>query len=82
MTVNAACPASNDTAAGANPATRTARGSRIQRSVVLVPISATIAPPTTTPAAVPARPRTTLWPVLSAFERSTESVPSTTQNEC
>ena len=49
---------------------------------MLVPIRATIAPPTTTPAAVPARPRTTLWPVLSAFERSTESVPSTTQNEC
>ena len=26
--------------------------------------------------------RATFWPVLSAFERSTESVPSTTQNEC
>ena len=34
------------------------------------------------PTSVPSRPRTTFWPVLRALERSTDSVPSTTQKEC
>ena len=49
---------------------------------MLVPISGTSTPPTTNPAMVPSRPRTTFWPVLSALERSTESVPNTTQKQC
>ena len=34
------------------------------------------------PAIVPITARTTFCPVFSAFERSTDSAPSTTQNEC
>ena len=36
----------------------------------------------TIPTAVPARALTMDDPVASAFDRSTDSVPSTTQNEC
>ena len=46
------------------------------------PSAATSAPPTRMPTNVPSRPRTAFWPVLSTLERSTDKVPSTTQNEC
>ena len=49
---------------------------------MLVPISATSAPPITNPTVVPINPRITFCPVLSAFDRSTASVPKTTQNPC
>ena len=49
MTVNAACPAANEIAAGARPANRTANGSSTHSSVVLVPMSRTSTPPTTKP---------------------------------
>jgi hypothetical protein len=47
-----------------------------------VPMSTISAPPIAMPTAVPARERSTVDPVASAFERSTERVPSTTQNPC
>ena len=82
MTVNAAWPAAKEIAVGARPANSTANGSSTHSTVVLVPISATSAPPTTNPAVVPSRPRIAFWPVLSALERSTASVPNTTQKPC
>ena len=39
VSVNAACPAANEIAAGATPATRIGDGSRIHSTVVLVPTS-------------------------------------------
>ena len=53
VSVNAACPAANEIAAGATPASRTASGSRNHSSVVSVPISAQHAAPTTKPTTVP-----------------------------
>ncbi len=82
VSVNAAWPAPNDTAAGASPASRIANGSTNHSSVWLVPISHTSVPPATSPTTVPPIARTIVWPVLRALERSTESVPSTIQNEC
>src|SRR4051794_11137247 len=49
---------------------------------VVSPTAKTIAPPTTIPTAVPASAWTIVVPVASACERSTESVPSATQNPC
>ena len=59
MSVNAAWPAANEIVAGARPASRTAGRSSTQSSVVLVPMSTTSTPPTTKPATVPSRPRST-----------------------
>ena len=50
--------------------------------VVSFPIASSRSAPTKKPIAVPASPRRMFCPVASAFERSTESVPSTTQNAC
>ena len=47
----------NEIAAGAIPANSTANGSRIQSTVVLVPIAYTSAPPITKPAEVPTTAR-------------------------
>ena len=80
--MNAACPAANEMAAGAMPANRMASGSSVQRTPDEVPITCSSRAPTTKPAMVPARPRRTFWPVFRAFERSTDSVPRMTQNEC
>ena len=82
VTVNAAWPAANEMAAGATPVTRMAGGRRTHSTVVFVPTASTMTAPTTMPTTVPSTARTTLWPVLSALERSTESVPRTTQNPC
>ena len=82
VSVNAACPAVKEITAGATPASSTASGSSTQSSAVLVPMAATTAAPIANPIAVPSTPRAMNWPVFSAFERSTDSVPSTTQNEC
>ena len=84
VTVNAAWPAANEIAAGATPATRIAGGSRTQSTVVFgadqrEQHGRRSTNPTTVPSSA-ARRRS--GPVLSAFERSTDSVPSTTQNEC
>jgi hypothetical protein len=80
-TVNPACPAVNETA-GAMPATRIATGSSTHSSTGFVPSMSTSAPPMMNPIVVPTSPRTTLCPVLRALERSTDSAPSTIQNEC
>ena len=82
VTVNAAWPAANEIAAGATPVTRMAGGRSTHSTVVFVPTASTMTAPTTMPTTVPSTARTTLWPVLSALERSTESVPRTTQNAC
>ncbi len=82
VSVNAAWPAAKEIAAGATPASRIATGSRNHSSVVLVPIAVSISAPTMKPITVPDRPRSAVCPVLSAFERSTESAPRTTQKEC
>ena len=77
-----ACPAANEIALGAYAASMIATGSTPQSTGSWVPIAITRAAPTTIPAAVPARALRIDQPVLSAFERRTESVPSTTQNAC
>ena len=81
MTVNAACPAANEIAAGATPASRT-RAAAGPTAPSCPCRSRENAAPMANPTAVPTSPRAMYCPVLSAFERSTESVPSTTQNEC
>ena len=68
--------------AGATPARKTASGSTNHSSVVFVPIATSRAAPTMKPATVPSMARTASCPVFSAFERSTDSAPRTTQNEC
>ncbi len=79
--MNAACPAANEIAAGANPAIRMANGRSTQSTVVLVPTTTTSSAPARKPNSVPASAWTTVWPVLSQFERSTASAPRMTQNE-
>jgi hypothetical protein len=81
-TVKPAWPAANEIALGAYAASRTANGSTPQSTAWCVPIAITMTAPTTIPTAVPASALRTDQPVLSALERRTESVPSTTQNEC
>ena len=61
---------------------RPCTGSSTQSIVRSVPITSTSAPPTTKPAVVPSTPRSAVCPVVSAFERSTDRVPRTIQNEC
>ena len=82
VSVKAAWPASNEIAAGATPANSTATGSSSQSAVMFVPTSHTSVPPIRSPAAVPPIARRTFWPVMSALERRTDSVPRTTQKEC
>ena len=72
VTVKAAWPAANEIAAGAKPATRIANGSSTHSTVELVPISSIRPAPTMKPASVPSSPRRAFWPMLSAFERSTD----------
>ena len=82
VTVNPACPAENEIARGAYAAIRIASGSSAHRSARSAPIATINRPPTTIPTAVPKTAWTTVAPVPSAFERSTDSVPSTTQKAC
>ena len=72
VTVNAAWPATNETAAGATAASKTAGGSKNQMNVVSFPIASSRSAPTKKPIAVPASPRMMFCPVASAFDRSTE----------
>ena len=57
-------------------------GSTAHSTASCVPMAITSSAPTTIPTAVPARALRIDQPVASAFDRSTESVPSTTQNPC
>ena len=68
--------------AGRDAATSTAIGSATHSAVVLDPIATSSAPPTTNPIAVPVSARNAVAPVAAAFVRSTDRVPSTTQNPC
>ena len=52
-TVNAACPAANEMAVGANPATNTVSGSSDHSDTGLVPSTSTSAAPTAKPMTVP-----------------------------
>ena len=81
-TVKPAWPAANEMAEGATPARRTATGSTAHSSSWWVPRATTTSEPTPKPTTVPTTARTAVAPVPSAFERSTDSVPSTTQNPC
>ena len=47
-----------------------------------MPIATSSAPPTTNPIAVPTSARSAVAPVATAFVRSTDNVPSTTQKPC
>ncbi len=83
VSVNDARPAANETAAGAKPASNTAGGQAGTRGGwCRCRRARSTAAPTTKSAVVPSSARNADWPVLSAFERSTESDPSTTQKEC
>ena len=81
-TVKAACPAANEMTRGAYAAISTATGSTIHSTVVSPCTGIRIAAPTTMPTAVPASAVSTVQPVPSALERSTDRVPRTTQKEC
>ena len=80
--VKPACPAANEMTAGAAPEMSTAGGSRTHSNAVWSETPIMMAEPTTNPTAVPATARRAVAPVPSALVRSTESVPSTTQNPC
>jgi transposase len=67
---------------GAYAAENTATGSTAQSTPSWVPIAITSPAPTTIPTAVPASALRIDLPVPSAFDRSTDSVPSTTQKPC
>src|SRR6516162_11478384 len=60
----------------------TATGSAIHRAVCPVPIPSSSRAPTMNPTTVPASARHAVAPVAAALVRSTDSVPSTTQNPC
>ena len=83
VSVNAAWPAANEIADGASPATRITIGSRAHSTCGVRPDQVHEGSPDGKPERrCPTRARTTFWPVLSALERSTESVPNATQNPC
>src|SRR5712691_950115 len=60
----------------------TATGSTAHRIGWVVPIAISSAAPITKPTAVPATARSAVEPVAAALVRSTDKVPSTTQNPC
>ena len=80
--VNAAWPTRNGAVPGVYDATRTETGSATHSATGPVPMAASRAAPTTNPTAVPASARHAVDPVAAALVRSTDSVPSTTQNPC
>lgn len=61
--VKPACPAVNETAAGARPAKTTASGSSSQKTVVFVPRAKMSPLPIRNPTTVPSKPRRAFWPV-------------------
>ena len=78
-TVNAAWPATNEMSAGADAATKQTTGNSVHSTAWFVPMIATSPPPIAKPSAVPSSARSTVAPVESAFERSTDSAPSPIQ---
>src|SRR6516164_218644 len=60
----------------------TANGSTVHRAVGPVPIASSSTAPATKPTAVPASARIAVDPVAAAVVRSTDTVPSATQNPC
>ena len=80
VTVKAAWPATNPMALAAYDARKIAIGIAIHMSTGSLPASTAKRPPAAKPMTLPASACTVVRPVASAFERSTESVPSTTQN--
>src|ERR1700693_2650333 len=64
------------------PEMSTASGRSAQSRSVWSPTPTMMTEPTTTPRAVPPTARTTVAPVPSALERSTDRVPRTTQKPC
>ena len=64
------------------PETSTASGRSAQSRTVWSPTPSMTTEPATTPSAVPVTARTAVAPVPSALDRSTDSVPSTTQKPC
>ena len=81
VTVNAACPAAKEIAAGASPAIRIATGSSTQSRAVSLPRACTSAAPTTNPAVYRQGAQHVL-PRAQGVGRSTASVPKTTQKAC
>ena len=79
VTVNAAWPAMKPNALAAYDARKRATGRAIHIRTGLFPATLAKRPPPTNPITLPAIAWTVVRPVPSAFERSTESVPSTTQ---
>ena len=77
--VNAAWPAMNPMALCAYEARKSATGSVAHSGTVLLPASPASSPPAMNPTTLPASAWIVVRPVPSAFDRSTESVPSTTQ---
>ncbi len=57
-------------------------GSAVHSAGVLVPMPSSSSAPTTKPATVPPSARSAVDSVDAALVRSTDSVPSTTQNPC
>src|SRR5215471_9877095 len=80
--VKAACPTRNGVVPGAYAATATATGSATHSDVSPVPIASSSSAPSTNPTTVPASARHAVAPVEAALVRSTDKVPSTTQNAC
>ncbi len=81
-TVKPAWPAVKEISDGASPATRTATGSRTHSRSIRPPTPSITIEPITKPTVVPAMARAAVAPVPRAFDRSTDSVPSTTQKPC
>ena len=81
-TVNAAWPKTNGSVPGAYAATAMAIGSATHSAGVLVPMPSSSRAPTTKPITVPPSARSAVDSVDAALVRSTDRVPSTTQNPC
>ena len=80
--VNPACPAANEIMEGATPEISTATGNSAHSRTVWSETPIMMAEPMTKPTAVPPTARSAVAPVPSALDRSTDSVPRTTQNPC
>ena len=78
--VKPACPAAKEIMEGAMPEISTTRGSSTHSTTVWSLIPIMMSDPATTPTAVPPTARSAVAPVPRALERSTDMVPSTTQN--
>ena len=77
--VKAAWPVTNPMALAAYDARKIAIGNAIHMTTGWLPAARAKSPPATNPMTLPASACTVVRPVPNAFERSTDSVPSTTQ---